>query len=101
MLHPIFFNGSTPFRVFIEVKAFVPTFVPKEERGLSDKGYLTIEIFRYIIQEFKKLMDIVQKDRCNDIHFINIMHGSSHWFHVHDQQPFGQLKKKNDEGSEK
>ena len=98
MLHPIFFffffNGSTPFPVFIEVKAFVQAFVPKEERCLSDKGYLTIEIFRYIIQEFKKLVDTVQKDRSSDIHFINIMLGSSHWFQVHDQQPFGQLKKK-------
>jgi len=37
--------------------------------------------------------DIVQNARCNGIHFLNIMPGSSHWFQVHDQQPFGQLKK--------
>jgi len=125
-------DGSTPFRVFIfrtgpnvRGKAFVPAFEPKEEKGLrghpvrlflqSEKGYLTIELFRYIMEEFTKWWtttrpglhcflicdnlsahkdhDIVQKAKSNGIHFINIMPGSSHWFQVHDQEPFGLLKK--------
>jgi len=126
-------DGSTPFRVFIfrtgpnaRGKAFVPAFAPKEERGLrnqpyrlflqSEKGYLTIELFQYIMKKFTKWWtstrpglhcflicdnlsahkdyDVVSNARRNGIHFINIMPGSSHWFQVHDQQPFGLLKKK-------
>jgi len=37
--------------------------------------------------------DIVEMARSKGIHFINIMPGSSHWFQVHDQEPFGILKK--------
>ena len=78
-------------------------------------GYLTIELFRYIMKKFENWWtstrpgpslfldmqhcNIVQTTRCSGIHFINIMHGSSHWFQVHYQQPFGQLKEKNDEES--
>ena len=36
--------------------------------------------------------DIVEMARDKGIHFINIMPGSSHWFQVHDQEPFGILK---------
>ena len=125
-------DGSTPFRVFIfrtgpnvRGKAFVPAFKPKEERGLrehpvrlflqSEKGYLTIELFRYIMEEFTKWWtttrpgldcflicdnlsshkdkDVISIARRNGIHFINIMPGSSNWFQVHDQEPFGLLKK--------
>ena len=125
-------DGTTPFRVFIfrtgpnaRGKAFVPAFEPKKERGFrnqpyrlflqSETGYLTIELFRYIMEEFTKWwtstrpglhcflvcdnlsvhkdFDIVSNARRQGIHFINIMPGSSHWFQVHDQQPFGLLKK--------
>ena len=37
--------------------------------------------------------DVVENARNSGIHFINIMPGSSHWFQVHDQEPFGILKK--------
>jgi len=126
-------DGSTPFRVFIfrtgpnvTGNAFVSAFEPKDERGLrvhphrlflqSEKGYLTIELFKYIMKKFTKWWtstrpglhcflicdnlsahkdyDVVSNARRNGIHFINIMPGSSHWFQVHDQQPFGLLKKK-------
>jgi len=125
-------DGNTPFRVFIfrtgpnaRGKAFVPAFEPNKDSRLrqqpvrvfleSEKGYLTIELFRYIMKEFTKWWtttrpglhcflicdnlsahkdhDIVSNARCNGIHFINIIPGSSHWFQVHDQQPFGLLKK--------
>ena len=51
MVVPRFVFSSSQLDPMLEVKAFVP----KKERSLSDKGYLTIEIFRYIIQEFKKI----------------------------------------------
>ncbi len=38
--------------------------------------------------------EIVDKAKSNGIHMHNIMPGSSHWFQVHDQKPFGSLKKK-------
>ena len=73
-------------------------------------GYLTIELFRYIMKKFENWWtstrpgpslfldmqhcNIVQTARCSGIHFINIMPGSSHWFQVRYQQPFGQLKEK-------
>jgi len=126
-------DGSTPFRVFIfrsgpnvRGNAFVPAYKPKKERGLrgqperlflqSEKGYLTIELFRYIMERFidwwthtrpgldcfmicdnlsvHRDYDIVEMARSNGIHFVNIMPGSSHWFQVHDQEPFGILKRK-------
>ncbi len=37
---------------------------------------------------------IVATAMSKGIHMLNIMPGSSHWFQVHDQQPFGLLKKK-------
>ena len=79
-------------------------------------GYLTIELFRYIMKKFENwwtstrpglhcflICNIVtlfkRQDVVVSIYFINIMPGSSHWFQVHYQQPFGQLKEKNDEES--
>jgi len=82
----------------------------------SEKGYLTTAHFDYIMDEFTKWWteshlglecflisdnlrvhtnkDIVAKAMTKGIHMLNIMPGSSHWFQVHDQQPFGGLKKK-------
>ena len=37
---------------------------------------------------------IVKTAMLSGIHMIYIMPGSSHWFQVHDQKPFGILKKK-------
>ena len=37
--------------------------------------------------------DIIENARNKSNHFINIMLGSSHWFELHDQEPFGILKK--------
>ena len=103
----------------------MPAYKPMKERGLrgqpervflqSEKGHLTIELFRYIMERFinwwtttrpgldcflvcdnlsvHRDYDIIEMARSNGIHFINIMPGSSHWFQVHDQQPFGILKK--------
>ena len=81
----------------------------------SETGHLTIPLFRYIMDKFiffwtatrpgldcflvcdnltaHKDYDVVEKARNNGIYFINIMPGSSHWFQVHDQEPFGILKK--------
>ena len=127
-------DGGTPFRVFIfrtgpnvRGNAFVPAYKPRKERGMrdqpervflqSEKGCLTIELFRYIMERFinwwtatrpgldcflvcdnlsvHRDYDIVEMARSKGIHFINIMPGSSHWFQVHDQEPFGILKKNN------
>jgi hypothetical protein len=38
--------------------------------------------------------DLVTEAGTKGITMINIMAQSSHWFQVHDQQPFGGLKKK-------
>ena len=37
---------------------------------------------------------IVSNARTHGIHVFNIMPSSSHWFQVHDQEPFGSLKNK-------
>ena len=37
--------------------------------------------------------DVVKAARTQGVHLINIMPGSSHWFQVHDQLPFANLKK--------
>ena len=82
----------------------------------SEKGYLTAAHFEYIMDDFAKWWNttrpglecflisdnlrihknegIVNEARTKGINMINIMPGSSHWFQVHDQQPFGGLKKK-------
>ena len=82
----------------------------------SEKGYLNKTLFEYIVIEFAKWRqvtrfdldcfmisdnlpvhkkkDIIELAEGMDIHIYNIMPGSSHWFQVHDQQPFGALKKK-------
>ena len=81
----------------------------------NETGYLTKEIFAVIMDEFIKwwtatrpglhcfmISDnlsihrdnaIVSHARSMGIHMINIMPGSSHWFQVHDQLPFANLKK--------
>ena len=126
-------DGSTPFRVVIYKSddlrkgAFSSSgLVPVEEKGLrnspyrlfleSGTGYLTLELFEYIMEEFTKWWTatrpglqcfmvsdnlrihtndtIVRNARTKGIHMFNIMPGSSHWFQVHDQIPFASLKKK-------
>ena len=126
-------NGTTPFRVVIyksenlEKGMFSNTgLVPIAEKGFrntphrlfleSGTGYLTLELFKFIMEEFTKwwtatfpglhcfmISDnlrihtndtIVQNARVQGIHMFNIMPGSSHWFQVHDQAPFATLKKK-------
>ena len=40
-----------------------------------------------------RIEHVVKAARIQGIHLINIMPGSSHWFQVHDQLPFANLKK--------
>jgi len=126
-------DGSTPFRVYIfkvenmkNGQEVLDVVVPKHEYECrsqphrvflaSKTGYLTIELFKRIMDEFTKWWtttrpgldcylisdnlpahknkDIVEIAKANGIHMYNIMPGSSHWFQVHDQKPFGSLKKK-------
>lgn len=126
-------EGYTPFRVFIfrekffaKAMEFFTALAPTEEKGLrdtphrlflcSETGYVTIELFQIIMEEFTKWWneyqpglecflisdnlrihnntDIVAMAKDKGIHMINIMPGSSHWFQVHDQLPFGHLKKR-------
>jgi len=125
-------DGTTPFRVFIfknenQKKTFcrVTAIAPKAERGFrgqpyrlffsNQTGYLTLELFAYIMNEFTNWWtttrpgldcflisdnlrahrndDVVKCAETNGIHMYNIMAGSSHWFQVHDQLPFALLKK--------
>lgn len=82
----------------------------------SETGYLNIKLFKRVIEEFTRWWTttrpglechlvsdnlpihrnkpIVDYAESNGIHMHNIMPGSSHWFQVHDQEPFGSLKKK-------
>ena len=82
----------------------------------SDTGYMTIPMFRSIMEHFVKWWteshpgldcylicdnlrihtnaSIVQYATQNGVHIKTIMPNSSHWFQVHDQKPFGNLKKK-------
>ena len=124
---------STPLRVFIfksgsNKKGHVlpEALRPVEERRLrthphrlflqSEKGHLTYEHFKIIMEEFIKwwrrfhprlhcflISDNLSIHRADDIvriaarhgvHLLNIMAGTSHWFQVHDQLPFENLKKK-------
>ena len=81
----------------------------------SQSGFLNTELFAYIMQEFTKWWtlrnpglhcflicdnlsmhrndSIVKTALASGIHMIYIMPGSSGWFQVHDQHPFGILKK--------
>ena len=126
-------DGSTPFRVFIfksgskKQGRIIPYGqAPIRERRQrtrphrlflqSEKGYVTIQLFKIIMEEFLKwwtryqpglqcflISDnlsihrnhrIVTKADNQGIHMLNIMPGTSHWFQVHDQLPFANLKKK-------
>jgi len=82
----------------------------------SETGFISTEHFEIIMAEFASWWQITRpgldcfmisdnlRVHCNKrivatamskgIHMLNIMPGSSHWFQVHDQQPFGLLKKK-------
>ena len=82
----------------------------------SESGYISSEHFETIMAEFASWWQVTRpgldcfmisdnlRIHCNKrivatamskgIHMLNIMPGSSHWFQVHDQQPFGLLKKK-------
>ena len=81
----------------------------------SETGYISSAHFKYIMDEFAKWWtttrpglhcfllcdnvpvhrnkDVVATAKSRGIHLINIMAGSSYWFQVHDQYPFGTLKK--------
>ena len=91
---------ETPYRLFLS----------------SETGYISTELFIIIMDAFTywwttvhedvhcllisdnlaihKNKAIVKKAKSHGIHMINIMPGSSHWFQVHDQIPFAELKKK-------
>ena len=103
----------------------MPAYKSKKEIGLRQQsqrpflenktGRLTIELFRYVMDNFISLWttplpgldcflicdnlsvhkdcDIIKDTLSKGIHLINIMPGSSHWFQVHDQEPFAILKK--------
>ena len=125
-------DGQTPFRVFIfkndKIEKGVPppiVYTPADEIGLrkdplrlflqSKSGFLTLELFDYIMEEFTKFWnitrpglhcflicdnlrshrnsDVFRKAFLRGIHLFYIMPGSSHWFQVHDQLPFANLKK--------
>ena len=125
-------DGSTPFRVFIfkadksdtcdcpvaaveQIEEEETCDTPHRLFLVSEKGYLTIELFAYIMKEFADWWkehhpdlhcflisdnlrahtnnDIVATALRSGIHMLNIMPGSSHWFQVHDQLPFANLKK--------
>ena len=82
----------------------------------SECGYMTLPLFECIMNHFIKwwneenpgldcfllcdnLRIHVNKNVCDmaeskGVHIKTIMPGSSHWFQVHDQLPFGMLKKK-------
>ena len=82
----------------------------------SETGYVSTELFTCIMDDFTnwwtttnpgvdcllisdnlaihKNKAIVAKAEDRGIHMLNIIPGSSHWFQVHDQQPFAVLKKK-------
>ena len=81
----------------------------------SEKGFVTTYLFKIIMEQFTKwwtrhheglhcflISDnlsihrndtIVKKASKHGIHMLNIMPGTSHWFQVHDQLPFANLKK--------
>ena len=82
----------------------------------SETGYMTIPMFQCIMEHFIKWWtethpgldcylicdnlrvhtkkSIVEFAKANGVHIKTIMPNSSHWFQVHDQKPFGNLKKK-------
>ena len=81
----------------------------------SATGYITIDLFDRIMDAFiswwtqghpgvdcllicdnlaiHKNKAIVAKAEHRGVHLLTIMPGSSHWFQVHDQEPFAELKK--------
>ena len=89
-----------PHRVFLE----------------SEKGFLTAKLFKIVMEELVKWRKLansglhcfllsdnlknhvskaIMKTACkHGIHVLNIIPGTSHWFQVHDQLPFANLKKK-------
>jgi len=80
----------------------------------SKSGFMTTELFDYIMEDFTNWWRTTHPGlhcflvcdnlsiHCNNaiarkawrqgIHFLYIMPGSSHWFQVHDQTPFANLK---------
>ena len=84
----------------------------------SDKGFLNRSVFRYIVIRLAKWWRVSQClvycfmicnnmtiHKCKDkrafaksmrMHLVDIIPVTSHWFQIHDQQPFGALKKKDD-----
>ena len=125
-------DGSTPFRVFIlrsgskkECRIHAHYLQPIAERKLrtpphrlflqSEKGFLTIGLFKIIMEDFIKWWNrdhkglhcflisdnlsihrnstITETAFKRGVHMFNIMPGTSHWFQVHDQLPFANLKK--------
>ena len=124
-------NGSTPFGVFIfksgsnKQGRIIPYGrAPIRERRQrtrphrlylqsEKKGYVTIQLFKIIVEEFFKWWtrhhpglhcflisdnlsthhnnSIITKAAMQGIHMLNIMPGTSHWFQVHDQLSFANL----------
>ena len=80
----------------------------------NETGFMTTELFEYIMDDFTNWWRVTHTGlhcflvcdnlsiHCNNsirkkawrqgIHFLYIMPGSSHWFQVHDQAPFANLK---------
>jgi len=124
-------DGSTPFRVTIckrdkrtKDESTLTAVIPEKEKGLrsaphrllllSDTGFVTLDLFKHIMDEFTKWWtttrpglhcflicdnlrahvnyEIVNNALINGIHIFTIMSGSSNWFQVHDQFPFANLK---------
>ena len=109
-------EGQELLDVVVPDTKFDSHFQPHRLFLASETGYLTTELFKRVMDEFTtwwttinpdlhcflvsdnlhihKNKTIVKDAKDNGIHMYNIMPGSSHWFQVHDQKPFGFLKKK-------
>lgn len=126
-------DGTTPFIVYVwkeskKRKAASSNCQPEQNVTVvrtvkqyrlylsSDTGYMTIPMFRCIMEHFVKwwteshpglecylvcdnlrihtTASIIEFTEAKGVHIKTIMPKSSHWFQVHDQKPFGNLKKK-------
>ena len=109
-------KDETPFRVLAPKQEKGYRGDPYRLYLANETGCLSKAVFHYIIVMFAKwwrstqgvvdcflISDILHIPTNKEvkafaksmgIHIKNIMPGTSHWFQVHDQQPFGALKKK-------
>ncbi len=108
-------KDGTPFRVLTPKKETGYRGDPYRLYLSSPTGFLNNSLFEYIIIKFAKWWKSTQGAidcflisdnlrihknkkikafaKTMGLHMKNIMPGTSHWFQVHDQQPFGALKK--------